>query len=122
MTSESNLLPSKWRLRTATEDLATVHGEVNANRAIGNITLTNSVVVADIENGFILDVTVPIVLGEDTTLSERTEVMVRALLDGSFQEGDIMMLETESHDKQIQQKLLVAKEVVNQTLIVIQLH
>ncbi|KAK9738398.1 hypothetical protein QE152_g9909 [Popillia japonica] len=130
--------------QASTEDLAIVHGEVNANIAIGNITLTHIVIVADSENEFILDidimkalgcgldfkckvmrvnddevvlhhdadVTVPIVLGEDTTLSGRTEVMARALLDGSFQEVDIVMLEPESHNKQLGQGILVAKELV----------
>src|SRR5436190_9379790 len=50
------LAPSKWQLRTATGDTEKTHGEADINITLENICLKHRVLVANIEDEFILGI------------------------------------------------------------------
>lgn len=52
------LLKSRWQLRTATDDAATVHGEVDVMIGIGATRISHRGLVADIEENVILEMDV----------------------------------------------------------------
>lgn len=51
---KSNLFPTKWRLRTATGEQATASGEIDLNITVGNTSIKHRVLVAEVEDEFIL--------------------------------------------------------------------
>lgn len=88
------VLPTKWKLRTATGDLAVIHGEVDVNLTIGNITIRHRTLVADIQDelilgmdimntkGFELDFIRGVlkINGEEIVLHQKCEETVRVIL------------------------------------------
>ncbi|MCD1431043.1 DDE-type integrase/transposase/recombinase [Klebsiella pneumoniae] len=52
--ASTKILPTRWRLRTATGDPVTIHGEMDVTLAIGNASFEHRVLVAEIENEVIL--------------------------------------------------------------------
>ncbi|KAJ8948303.1 hypothetical protein NQ318_020790, partial [Aromia moschata] len=90
----ARITPTSWRLRTATGDPATIHGETNVTIVIGNVSFEHRALVAEIEDelilgmdimntkGFELDFknNVLKINGEEIVLYRKTEETIRVVL------------------------------------------
>ncbi|KAJ8980348.1 hypothetical protein NQ317_019235 [Molorchus minor] len=100
--TSTKVKPTPWRLRTATGQPATIHGEVGVTFNIGNTCFNGQVLVADIEDELILEMDIMNTKGfkldfkrgvlqineEEVVLHGRTEERVRVVLaeDSSISE------------------------------------
>ncbi|KAJ8980001.1 hypothetical protein NQ317_016664 [Molorchus minor] len=127
--TSTKVKPTPWRLRTATGQPATIHGEVGVTFNIGNTCFNGQVLVADIEDelilgmdimntkGFKLDFKreteerVRVVLAEDSSISERCEAILYACPDGRYDEGSIMMVEPGTHDSEGGHGVVIGKSL-----------
>lgn len=141
---KSHLLPTKWRLRTATGEQATASGEIDLTIIVGNTTIKHRVLVAEVEDEFILgmdimkkhgfkldlkkgvmtvdeeelvlhpreDQAVRVLIAEDVTLPERSEVIVKGQLEGGFCEGNIVMLEPKNDDAKTGTGVVIGKSLI----------
>ncbi len=69
---KKRIIPTKWTLRTATGESASVYGETVANFHIGSTTFDHQVLVADIEEAVILGMDVMAKYGFKLDLKKRT--------------------------------------------------
>lgn len=88
------LKTTNWRLRTVTGDAATIHGEAQVTLKIGGASFPHDVLIADIEDEFILGMDVMTkhgfelnlrrgtlrVEGEELVLQHREEVRIQVVL------------------------------------------
>ncbi|KAJ8982075.1 hypothetical protein NQ317_015587, partial [Molorchus minor] len=86
--------PTPWRLRTATGQPATIHGELDFKRGVLQINEEEVVLHGRTEER------VRVVLAEDSSISERCEAILYACPDGRYNEGSIMMVEPGTHDSE----------------------
>ncbi|KAJ8953535.1 hypothetical protein NQ317_018314 [Molorchus minor] len=127
--TSTKVKPTPWRLRTATGQPATIHGEVGVAFNIGNTCFNGQVLVADIEDELILGIDimntkgfkldsngeteerVRVVLAEDSSISERCEAILYACPDGRYDEGSIMMVEPGTHDSEGGHGVVIGKSL-----------
>ncbi|KAJ8973414.1 hypothetical protein NQ317_017638 [Molorchus minor] len=85
--TSTKVKPTPWRLRTATGQPATIHGELDLKRGVLQINEEEVVLHGRTEER------VRVVLAEDSSISERCEAILYACPDGRYDEGSIMMVE-----------------------------
>jgi len=147
--SSTKLAPTNWKLRTATGEAATVHGELDVILVIGNTKFKHRALVAEIEDDVIIGMdvmnskgfelnfqrgilrvdgvevvlhrtrteSIGVLLAEDTSIPERSEIILNACLDESGQ-GGIMMFEPRVHDRDIGRGIVVAKTLLHANEVV----
>ncbi|KAJ8952780.1 hypothetical protein NQ318_008097 [Aromia moschata] len=113
---------TNWRLRTVTGDPATIRGETSVTIVTGNVSFEHRALVAEIEDELILGMDVMntkgfeldfknsvLKINEDTAVSERSEMILDARLDGKPCDGNIMVFEPRSHDGEVARGIAVGK-------------
>ncbi|KAJ8966623.1 hypothetical protein NQ317_000622 [Molorchus minor] len=102
--TSTKVKPTPWRLRTATGQPATIHGETS-NWGVLQINGEEVVLHGRTEER------VRVVLAEDSSISERCEAILYACPDGRYDEGSIMMVEPGTHDSEGGHGVVIGKSL-----------